>query len=102
MALQQPKQTTANYTEYIAVNVGPDKDNYAIDSFFKHDLLTDSVTVRYTLIKNWIHSEKIEGKVYKKETKFREIIATDTYQRLFTMVKEIMAKEIEANKLVTN
>lgn len=96
----QPKYTTANYTEYVAFNIGPDKDNYAIDSYFKHDLLTDAITVRYTLIKNWIHNERVAGKVYKKDTKFRETIATDSYQRLFSMVKEIVAKNKE--QLITN
>lgn len=91
--MTQPKYTTANHTEYIVFNIGPDRDNYAIESYFKHDLLTDLITVRYSLIKNWIHNERIKGKVYKNEIKFRETIATDTYQRLFSMLKEIVSKE---------
>lgn len=89
----QTKYTTSQTTEYVAMNIGVNKDNYAIESYFKHDLNTDNITVRYTLVKNWIHNERTKGKVYKNETKFREIIATDTYQRLATILTDIIAKE---------
>lgn len=89
----QTKYTKSQTTEYVAMNIGVNKDNYAIEFYFKHNLGTDEITVRYTLIKNWIHNKKIKGAVYKKQTKFREIIATDTYQRLATILADIIAKE---------
>jgi len=96
----QTKFTTSQTTEYVAMDIGPNKDNYAIEAFFRHNLFTDEITVKYRLIKNWIHNERVEGKVYKKETKFREVIAVDTYQKLHAMVVEMLPKKKE--ELITN
>lgn len=91
--MTEPKYTTAYHTEYIVSNIGPNKDNYAIESWFKHDLITDVITVQYSLIKNWIHSEFNPKIKYKPGTKFRERIATDSYYKLLDILKHIISKE---------
>jgi hypothetical protein len=84
---------TVQETQYIALNVGPNKDNYAIECYFKHDLFTDTITSRYRLVKNWIHNEKKPDTMYKSTTKFREIMGIDKYHNLITIVKDIISKE---------
>jgi len=91
--MTEPKYTTAYHTEYIVSNIGPNKDNYAIESSFKHDLITDVITVQYSLIKNWIHSEFNPKLKYKPGAKFRERIATDNYYKLLDILKDIVSKQ---------
>lgn len=91
--MKDPKYTIAYHTEYIVSNIGLNKDNYAIESSFKHDLITDVITVQYSLIKNWIHSERNPKVTYKLGTKFRERIATDSYYKLLDTLKSIISKE---------
>jgi hypothetical protein len=87
------KKTTAHNIKYIVSDIGVNKDNYAIESRFHHNLITDEITVKYNLVKNWIHPERKPDTKHKEGAKYRERIASGDYYALIDIVKDIVIEE---------
>lgn len=89
MSFTIPTTTTAYASKQVLYPAGIDKDSYNIQSFYTHNLETDVISQRHSVIKNWVYESLEPGKEPKPGKKYKETIFVGTLQECYQKAKEI-------------
>lgn len=86
--LPNPLNTTG--ITIIAVNIGPNMDNYAIQADYSANVETNTLHTNYKLIKSPEKEDRIPSQQYPRGYKFREVLVSGRLEDCYQMMTEIL------------